>query len=80
MVQALNAKEVDEIAAIAHKLLPLFTLIFLVAVWLGNRPDNPVSASALMGCGILGMVLFLLSWQRAWFFCFGKLWKTAKGP
>mgnify|MGYP005980581025 CR=1 FL=1 len=27
MVQALNAKEVDEIAAIAHKLLPLFTLI-----------------------------------------------------
>ena len=27
MAQALNAKEVDEIAAIAHKLLPLFTLI-----------------------------------------------------
>ncbi len=24
MVQALNAKEVDEIAAIAHKLLPLY--------------------------------------------------------
>ena len=37
----------------------LYLMIFLVAVWLGNRPDNPVSASALMGCGILGMFLFL---------------------
>ena len=23
---------------------------------------------------------YFLAWQKAWFFCFGKLWKTAKGP
>ena len=27
----------------------------------------------------LVLVLFLLSWQRAWFFCFGKLWKPQRG-
>lgn len=42
----------------------LYLMIFLVAAWLGNRPDNPVSASALMGCGILGLVLFLCECTR----------------
>lgn len=42
----------------------LYLMIFLVAAWLGNRPDNPVSASALMGCGILWLVLFLCECTR----------------
>lgn len=48
MVQALNAKEVDEIAAIAHKLLPLFTLIgagnaVILLSWLEARRGEDFS-------------------------------------
>lgn len=42
----------------------LYLMIFLVAAWLGNRPDNPVSASVLMGCSILGLVLLLCEYTR----------------
>lgn len=48
MAQALNAKEVDEIAAIAHKLLPLFTLIgagnaVILLSWLEARRGEDFS-------------------------------------
>ena len=48
MVQALNAEEVDEIAAIAHKLLPLFTLIgagnaVILLSWLEARRGEDFS-------------------------------------
>jgi len=65
--------DVEKLFQIFHAFSPLFFLLFFFFIFL---------CDFLFLCLLCGwfLVLVLVSWQRAWFFCFGKLWKTAKGP